>query len=86
MDTMERVVEYHETAWIEVDLGVSHRYPETNITTEELRAFHETLKKLDNRNIAIRVNGAVYQGYVASGNVMTLITGEEPQMKLEVQF
>lgn len=86
MDTMERVVEYNEKAWVEIDLGHSHIYPETNITPEEMLAFHHTLNKMMNRNFELRVNGAKYNGYVEAGNVMARINGLEPKLLLEIQF
>lgn len=86
MDTMERVVENNEMAWVEIDLGFSYLYPETNITSEELMAFHQTLTKMVNRNFELRVNGAKYKGYVEDGNVMTQIDGQEPKLVLAIQF
>lgn len=86
MSTMDQVVENHEKAWVEIDLGFSYLYPETNITPEEMMAFHHTLNKMANRNFELRVNGAKYKGYVEAGNVMARVNGQEPKLLLEIQF
>ena len=86
MDAMDDVMRSREQATVEIDLGHSWLYPESNLTEFEFLMLRDILTKLKNRNFNMGVRGAMYRGYVYAPSEITLGDNGTPKLSIYVQF